>query len=173
MYTLKPDEKTAPVMLYALNSLVRGEVVTQGNVLRVNIWLRTDGVPRYLHLLKAHVLLFGGSPAKAFSYSEIYFPTQEVIAFHTLPPIHEPLDYDPDEPNRTMEEVDLLVGAFVMRGKIRISSQTDIDTTLEVARVSWMSIYDARISSPYLPQVPAIQVPMLLVDPNRVAFGRS
>lgn len=171
MYVLRPDEKTTPVMLYTPHSVVRGEVVTKQSVLRINLWLRTDGAPRYLHILKPQVLIFGGSPAKPLSYSELYFPTSEVIAFHILPPTEEPLDYDPDEANRTMEVVELLVGTFVMKGKIRISTQTEIAVSLEVARVSWLSVYDVWISNPYLPQMPALQAPMVLVNPNHVAFG--
>ena len=93
MYILRPDEKTTPVMLYSQHNVVRGEAVVRQNVPRVNIWLRTDGAPRYIHVLKPQVLVFGGSPVKALSYSEIYFPTSQVIAFHTLPPAEEPLDY--------------------------------------------------------------------------------
>jgi len=171
MYILRPDEKTTPVMIYTQHSVVRGEVVTKQNVLRVNIWLRTDGAPRYLHVLKPQVLVFGGSPAKSLSYSEIYFPTSDVIAFHTLPPVEEPLDYDPNEANRTMEVLELLVGTFVMKGKIRISTQTELSTSLEVARVSWMSVYDVWVTNLYLPQMPAVQVPMVLVNPNHAAFG--
>jgi hypothetical protein len=66
--------------------------------------------------------VFGGSPPKALSYSEIFFPTAETIAFHTLPPLEEPLDYDPSEANREMDVIELLVGTFVMKGKIRITS---------------------------------------------------
>jgi hypothetical protein len=171
MYVLRPDEKTTPVMLYTPHSVVRGEVVTKENVHRLNIWLRTDGAPRYMHILKPQVLIFGGSPAKALSYSELYFPTSEVIAFHTLPPVEEPLDYEPDEANRTMETVELLVGTFIMKGQVRISAQTEIAVSLEVARVSWLSVYDVWISNPYLPQMPALQVAMVLVNPNHVAFG--
>jgi hypothetical protein len=94
-----------------------------------------------------------------------------LIAFHTLPPADEPLDYDPDEINRMMESVDVIVGTFVMKGKIRISTQTEVGVSLEVARVSWMSIYDATIANPYLPQMPPIQAPMVLVNPNHVAYG--
>jgi hypothetical protein len=171
MYTLRPDETTTPVMLYTQHSLVRGEVVTKQSTVRINIWLRTDGVPRYMHILKPQVLVFGGSPVKALSYSRIYFPTSEVIGFHTLPPVEEPLDYDPDEPNRMMESVEVLLGTFVMKGQIRISTQTEVDTTLEMARVSWLSFYEVWISNPYLPQMPALHVPMMLVNPNHVAFG--
>ena len=171
MYILRPDEMTSPVMLYTLQSVVRGEAVVKQNGPRVNIWLRTDGAPRYIHILKAQVLAFGGSPVKAVSYSELYFPTSQVIAFHTLPPADEPLDYDPSETDRKMEAVDLLVGTFVMKGKIRISTHTEVDTTLESAVVSWMSVYDATITNPYLPQMPDLQVPMVLVNPSHVSFG--
>lgn len=171
MYVLRPDEKTSPVMLYTQQGVVRGEAVTKESVARVSIWLRTDAAPRYVHILKPQVLMFGGGPAKTLSYSEIYFPASEVIAFHTLPPVEEPLDYDPDEVNRTMEAADLLVGTFIMKGKIRISAQMEIATTLEMARVTWLSVYDVWISNPYLPQMPALQVPMVLVNPMHVAFG--
>ena len=171
MYILRPDERTSLVMLYAQHNVVRGEAVVRQNVPRVNIWLRTDGAPRYIHILKPQVLVFGGGPAKTLSYSELYFPTSHVIAFHTLPPVEEPLDYDPAEADRRMEAVDLLVGTFVMSGKIRISTHTEVDTTLESARVSWMSVYEVSITNPFLPQMSALQIPMVLVNPAHVAFG--
>lgn len=171
MYILRPDERTTPVMLYTQESVVRGEVVTKTSVLRVSIWLRTDGAPKYMHLLKPQVLVFGGNPVKPLSYSEIYFPTTELIAFHILPPTNEPLDYEENEANRMMQPVEVLVGTFVMKGNIRISTQTEVGTSLEVARVSWMSLYDAVITNPYLPQMPPMQIPMLLVNPLHVAFA--
>jgi hypothetical protein len=173
MYILRPDERTTPVMLYTLESVVRGEVVTKESVHRLNIWLRTDGSPKYMHILKPQVLVFGGTPVKALSYSEIYYPTTQLIAFHTLPPTEEALDYDPDEANRVMEPVDVIVGTFLMKAKIRISAQTEVGVSLELARVSWMSLYDVSITNAYLPQMPAIQTPMVLVNPNHVAFGLS
>ena len=173
MYTPSSDEKLTPVMLYTQDTLVRGDVVTKQNVLRVNIWLRTEGAPKYLHILKPQVLVFGGSPVKPLSYSEIYYPTTQLIGFHTLPPTDEPLDYDPDEMNRMMQPVDVMVGTFVMKGKIRISTQTEVGMSLEVARISWMSLYDVEIMNPYLPQMPALHVPMALVNPTHVAFAFS
>ncbi len=171
MYILKPDEKTTPVMLYTQQSVVRGEVVAKQSVIRVNIWLRTDGAPRYLHILKPQVLVFGGGPVKALSYAEVFFPTSEAIAFHTLPPTDETLDYDPNEANRMMEAVELLVGTFIVKGKIRISTQTEVAASLEMARVTWMSVYDVSVSNPHLPQMAPLQVPMALVNPNRVSFA--
>jgi len=171
MYILRPDEKTTPVMLYTKESVVRGEVVTKEIVHRINIWLRTEGVPKYMHLLNAQVVLFGGGPGRTLSYPEIYFPSAELIAFHTLPPTDEPMDYEPAEANRMMVDMDMIVGTFVMKGKIRISTQTEVGVSLEVARVSWMSLYDAVITNPYLPQMPPLSVPLVLVNPSRIAFG--
>lgn len=170
MYVLRPDEKTTPVMLYTHDTVVRGEAVSKQNS-RVNIWLRTDGAPKYMHILKPQVIVFGGTPLRPLTFAEIFFPTSQLIAFHTLPPTDEPLDYDPDEANRVMQEVEVVVGTFVVKGKIRISAQTELATSLEVARVSWMSVYEAAIANPYLPQMPPLRVPMMLVNPERVAFG--
>lgn len=171
MYILRPDERTTPVMLYTKVSVVRGEVVTKESVHRVNIWLRSDGVPKYMHLLRAHMLVFGGGADKPLSYPEMYFPSTEVIAFHTLPPTEEPLDYESDEVNRMMVDVEVLVGTFVMKGKIRISTQTEISVSLEMARVQWMSLYDVTITNPTLPQMQLMKVPMVLVNADHVAFA--
>lgn len=171
MYVLRPDEKTTPVMLYTHDMLVRGEAVSKQNVQRVNIWLRSDGAPKYMHILKPQVIVFGGTPVSPLSFSEIFFPTPRLIAFHTLPPADEPLDYEPSEANRVMQDVQALVGTFVVKGKLRISAQTELATSLEVARISWMSVYEAEIANPYLPQMAPIRVPMMLLNPERVAFG--
>jgi len=158
-------------MLYTQHSVIRGEAVIKQNIARVNIWLRSDGAPRYMHILKPQVLVCGGSPVKALSYSEVYFPTSEAIAFHTLPPTDEPLDYDPSEADRKMESVEVLVGTFLMKGNIRISTHMEVATSLEAARVPWMSLYAVSITNPYLPQMPTLQAPMVLISPSRVAFG--
>ncbi|HLA05889.1 MAG TPA: hypothetical protein VJ022_00480 [Anaerolineales bacterium] len=173
MYILRPDERTTPVMVYTHDTLVRGDVVTTQNVPRVNIWLRTDGAPNYLHILKPQVIVFSGGPVKTLSFSEIYFPTPRLIAFHTIPPTEEPMDYDPIEANRMMQEVEVLVGTFVMKGKIRISTHMEVRTSLEVARIAWMSFYDVVIANPHLPQMPPLQVPMVLLSPAHVAFAMA
>jgi hypothetical protein len=40
-----------------------------------------------------------------------------------------------------------------------------------VARVSWLSLYDATITNPYLTQMPPMHIPMLLLSPMHVAFA--
>lgn len=169
MKPLASDEKIALVMVYTPNMLVRGEVIVKES-LRVSIWLRTQGVRNYVHILEPQIILFGGASPKTLQYSEIFVPIEKVLAFHLAPPAHEPLDYDEDETNRMMQAVDLVVGTFLMKANLRISTQTDVATNLDISSTAWMSIYDAAVSNPYLPQFSA-QAPMLLVNPGGVSIG--
>jgi hypothetical protein len=169
MYTPTPDEKATLVMVYTQNLFVRGEVVTKQTV-RLNSWLRTEGMPEYIHLLHAQVLAFG-SGIRSLSYPEIYVPTAMVIGFHLAPPTTEALDYDPDEKNRLMEPVVVLVGTFLFKGKLRISAQTGLGPSLESSRSPWLSIYEVEVSNPNLPQMPAISVPLILLNPKQVSFA--
>ena len=169
MKELAYDEKTALVMVYTQNILARGEVIAKENA-RVSIWLRTQGVPNYIHLHKPQVISFLGAAPKTSSLSELFIPTVQVVGFHLAPPAEDPLDYDPSEANRMMQSLAVMVGSFLIKGKIRISTQADVATSLDVMRASWMSIYDAEIGNPYMPQF-NVQVPMLLVNPSLVNFG--
>ena len=169
MKPLAPDEKSALVLVYTRDMLVRGELVLKDN-LRVNIWLRTQGVPDFIHIIKPQIVLFGGSAPKTISYAEFFIPTIKLVAFHLAPPSQEPLDYEESEMNRAMVAIDVMVGTFLIKGKIRISSQADIAANLDVTHMAWMSIYDASISNPTLPQF-NLQVPMLLVNPAEVNFA--
>lgn len=169
MKPLAPDEKTATVMVYTQNMLARGELVVKENT-RVSIWLRTQGVPNYIHLFKPQVISFGGTPPRPLAFSEVYIPVTQVIGFHLVPPAHDPMDYDAAEVNRIMQPLEVIVGTFLIKGHIRVSTQAELATSLDVMRAAWVSIYDADISNPYLPQF-SMQVPMLLVNPNQVSFG--
>ena len=169
MYTLASGEKTTLVLAYTHNMLVRGEAVTNETV-RVGVWLRTEAAPNYLHLLNAQVLVFGGAAPRSLSYSEFFLPTLDVAIFHIAPPNNEPMDYSPDEKNRSMDAVSVLLGTFMLKGKIRFSSQTGMGASLEVARTTWMSLYEVDVTNPLLPQL-AMHVPMLLMRPSQVSFG--
>jgi hypothetical protein len=71
MEALSPDEKSTLVMAYTHNTLIRGDVVTKQSV-RVSTWLRTQGVPEYLHLFKPTVLHLGSGVVRALTCSEVY-----------------------------------------------------------------------------------------------------
>jgi len=169
MRALAADEKTAMVMLYTQNMLARGEVIAKENA-RVSIWLRTQGVPNYIHLFKPQVISFSGTPPKALAFSEIFVPTAQVIGFHLVPPAQEPVDYDPNEANRVMQPLEVIVGTFLMKAHIRVSSHAELATSLDVMHAAWVSVYDADISNPFMPQF-NMHVPMLLVNPSQVSLG--
>jgi len=170
MYTLAPGEKTTLVMLYTQTMLVRGEVVSTENI-RVNTWLRTQGVPEYMHILKPQVLMFGSGSVKTLAYSEIYLPVSTIIGFHPVMPADNPLDYAEDEKNRLMVPVTAIVGTFILKGKLRISSLSGLGTSIEMAHSSWTSIYEAEATNPYLPQMPPLHIPMILTNPKHVGLA--
>ena len=169
MYTLAPDEKKTLVFIYTQDSLVRGEVVTKETIM-VSRWLRTDSAPNFMQILNAQLIMIGGGAVKTFNYPELLFPTGNCIGFHISPPASDPLDYEEDEPNRIMAPVHLIVGSFIMEGELRVSSQTEISTSLDVSRSAWMSFYNANISNPYLPTM-KMSVPMLIIRPEEVTFA--
>lgn len=169
MKPLASDEKLATVMVYTHHMFVRGDIVIHEN-LRASIWLRTKNVLNYIHLIKPNVLMFTGAQPKSLSFNEMFLPTKEIIAFHIAPPAEDSVDYDTSELNRVMQFVDLMLGSFMMKGKIRISTQSDLATNLDVSFGTWMSVYDADVTNMYLPQF-NMHVPMMLVNPNYVSFG--
>ena len=157
-------------MLYTTNSLVRGELVTKDSA-RVSIWPRMQGQVHYIHVHKAQVLNFGGPLTKSIAYDEMYLPISQIIGFHLLPPAEEPLDYDLSEPNRAMHDVYIAMGNFSAKGKVRMSNHADFATSIEVAHAGWLSVYDAEITTQFVPQFPEFHAPMMLVNPMVVSFG--
>ncbi len=170
MFTLAPDEKSTTVMVYTQNQLVRGELVTKQSA-RVSIWLRMQGQVNYMQVRKPQVLSFGGPLTKSVVFDEIYLPIAQLCAFHMVTQGDEPLDYDPGEPNRAMKEVNLLLGNFGIKGKVRISTHADFATGLEVAHAGWLSLYEAEIVPLFVPQFPVFQAQMMLVNPKFASFG--
>jgi hypothetical protein len=162
-------ERKVLVMVYTRDMLARGELVLMEN-LRASIWLRTQGVPNHIHLHSPNIIQFNGTPPQPQSFAEVFVPTAEVIAFHLDPSVKEPPDFDETETNRMMVTVRALIGPFHLHGKLRVSTQTDIATALDVAHTTWMSVYGAVLTSPYLPKFHT-QSPLVLVNPSRVAFG--
>lgn len=169
MRDLLPDEKVSTVFVYTPTMLVRGDVILRENI-RVSIWLRTQGVPNYIHLYNAQVVQLAGSPPKNYTAQETYVPTPEVIGFHIAPPAQDALDFDATESNRKMELVHVLAGSFEMKAKLRISTSADFASSLDVMNTSWLSLYEAEITNPYLPQL-KLNVPMLLARPSKLTIN--
>jgi len=171
MRELAPDEKSSTVFVYTQTSLIRGDIILRESA-RVSIWLRTQGVPNFIHIFKANIIQLAGSPPRTYTKEEVFVPTSEVIGFHLSPPAHDPLDYDSSEANRRMLPIQALAGSFEIKSLLRVSTATDIAASLDVMNTTWMSLYDAEITNPYVPQL-NLSVPMLLVRPNKVTIGLS
>jgi hypothetical protein len=169
MYVLGSEEKTSFIVAYTSNGLIRGEIVTRENV-RLNTWFRTESAPDYLHLYKVQWLQAVAGAIKPLAYNELLLPVSLVIGFHVVPPSQEPLDYDAREDNRVNKSTTISMGLFVVNGNVRISAKTDLVTNLQITHSPWISVYDAEVSSPHLPQMPPLHVPMLLVRPTHVGF---
>jgi hypothetical protein len=169
MYTLGPEEKVSVVMVYTQTGLIRGEVVTRDTV-RINTWLRTDSAPEYIHMYKSQWIQSTGGQVRSLAYAELLLPITPVIGFHLAPPSTEPLDYNEREDNRVNKPIMLLMGLFTVKGRLRVSSQTDISTSLQISHSQWMSVYDAEIGSPQIPQMPPFTVPMMLVRAPQAFF---
>lgn len=170
MYQLTPDEKTTTVMLYSRNKLIHGELVTRESV-RVSLLPRMPALSNYLHFLKAQIWFFGGGDPRLLTYDEYFFPVERMIGFHLAPPASEPVDYGADLENRAMSELNMILGVFLLKGKLLVSTQVEFAANLESAHKDWLAVYDADISSPFLPQMPVVHVPMLLVSAVQVSFG--
>ncbi len=166
MRALTPDEKISTVFVYTVSALVRGDLILRENI-RASIWLRTQGVPNFIHLHNAQIIQLAGSPPKNYAMSETFIPTSEVIAFHIAPPAHDAPDYDATEVNRRMEPISVLAGSFEMRAKLRISTSADFAASLDVMNSTWLSLYEAEISNPYVPPL-KMTVPMLLARPAKL-----
>ena len=169
MVQLASDEKTSSIMAYTQDSLILADLVTKQGI-RINTWLRTDAAPEFIHLVNARILTLV-SALKTSEFTEFFLPTDLLIGYHLTPPQHEPLDYDEGEQNRVMLPMTVLMGFMVVRCHVRTSTRTDFSASLEASRSAWMSVYNASLSSPDLPQMPVMQVPMMLLRPNRVSYA--
>lgn len=169
MRQLRADERLVMVMVYTPNMLVRGGMIAREGA-RVSIWLRTQGVTSFVHLVNSQALIFGHGAPRPVSYAEMYVPTSQVIAFHIAPPAAEPLDYDPNETQREMVSVTVMLGTFVAKAKLRVSTKTDLAASLEMLHKTWISLYEAEISNPNLPQF-NVKVPMILINADAAGIG--
>lgn len=170
-YTLSDEDKATPVMIYTANSLLVGEVVTK-KVIRVSTWMRTPMVPQYINIYNAQLIeLSSKSNPRSSSFSELFLPAHQVIAFHMRPPESDPLDYDPDEPMRKMEPVTALIGPFRFDGRVRMSTQTNLESYLDVIKEDFTSIYDIQVISPNVPTWKPFDVPFALLRRDRVVFA--
>jgi len=170
-YQLEPDDKVTPLIVYTVNGMSRGELVSK-ELVRVSTWLRSVAGITYITLYRAQSMTIAGGPTpQVASYSELHIPINQVVAYHILPPAQEPLDYDPSEPHRKLVPLILSFGPFHALGKLRIGENTNLATHLRTSRETYMSIYDIEVGTPSIPNMAAIKAPLMLVQPNLATFA--
>lgn len=170
-YQIEHDEKATSVMIYTDMQLILGDVITKKTI-KVSSWLRTPALPQFIRLYDSSVLFFGVEGGqKPQPFRELLLPSPEIIAFHIKPPAQDPLDYDPNEPNRKMEPVSATIGHFRFDGNIRMSSQTNLERFLDVSKEDFISLYDARVFQPNNPSRGAFNVPYMLVRSEKTIFS--
>lgn len=169
-FELKEGEKAVKIMAYTANAMVWGDVITREAV-RVSTWLRTQSSPDYFSYLNAQVLMVNSGALHTQSFSELHLPVNLIEAYHLMPPAQDPLDYDPQEPNRKMEPVSILLGSFRFDGTVRMSSITNLARYLDVNKEVYTSLYDVEVSQPGNTRVGVIRVPFLLIRRERAIFS--
>lgn len=171
LYSLAGDEKAAQVMAYTSAGLFWGEVVVKAQI-RVSTWLRTNLAPDTLCFYNARAILVAANTTpNPLAFRELHLPTNEVLAFHLLPPAKDPLDYDPSEPNRQMVAITALFGLFRLDGLMRMSTRSSLAKYLDVTRENFTALYEAQISCPVMPDLKVLQTPYVLVRQVSSSFA--
>ena len=170
VYQMDADEKATPVMVYTPYHLAWGEVITK-ELIRLSTWLRTQAAPQYIYLHNAQLMYVGGGPPAPVSVAELHIPIAQVCAFHMIPPHQDPVDYDPNEPNRKMVQVSALVGSFRFDGLLRMSTQSSLYTFLEVIKETYTSLYDVKVTQPQRPSMTPLQIPYTIVRRDTAQFS--
>ncbi len=172
-YTLREEDKATPVMAYTRNEMIWGEVITPVAI-RVGIWFKMDTAPSNLNLYVARVLdLTGQGSTKPIPYSHLVIPMNQIVAFHPMPTVQEPLAYDPNEPNRKMDPVVALISLLQVRGNLRIATMANLRQFTDVNRDEFVSVYDATVSHPRMPQGRAFNLPHALVRSSETIFAKE
>jgi len=165
------DDKLTPTMIYTPQKMFWGQLMSK-KVIRVSTWLQSDMAPKYIDLMDVQVMMFGaGQATKIFKFPIIHVETNQILAYHILPPTDESPYFDPDEPNRKMQAVTTIVGVFRFDCSIRIAEQSNLKNYLGVQKGDFLPIFDATMTCPLLPSIKGIQTPFVLVRQNAAFFA--
>ena len=158
--SLKYGETTTAMMFYTANSLIWGNIIHHEEILPSRILVGIT-IPEFVSVYQAKILFtqpnFISTP---ISHSELHIPTQKIIGYHLMPPQIDQIDYDETEPNRKMEPLTAYLGAFTLRGSIRISEVTTVKSNIEVLKAEFLTLYDLEISHSHKKEMSAIRTNM-------------
>ena len=168
---LADDEKLTPIMIYTSHSMVWGGLYSK-QAIRVSTWLNTDMVPTYFRIFDAQILLVsGGQTPPPIKLPVLHLNTQNINAFHLMPPFADGADYDPNEPNRKMVPTAALIGAFRFDGFVRMAEFSNVDNYLGALKGEYTPLYDITMTCPLVPSIKGVKAPMVLLRQDRVMFS--
>jgi hypothetical protein len=168
---LAKDEKAVSVMLYTHQMLWWGTIIMKEAV-RVHMWLRTSAAPEIIHIYNARMLFQGSiEKHKPVAIKDGHIFTNDILAYHLLPPEKEPLDYDPNEPNRHLEAIAAFAGSFRFDGNVLMSNLYNIGRYVETTHERFVSIYDVEVTYPFSGSQAPLKVPQALVKIATAAFA--
>ena len=166
-----PDETTTPVMVYTRDALIWGNVITKKTLMASRLLIGVS-VPDFITIIDAQNMpTFGNQMLKPRKYSSYHLPVREILGYHLVPPATDPYDFDENEPNRAMEKVMIMVGAFQFNANLRISTQTTIQAFLGVSKAQFFSVYDLEVVHPYNPNMKPVKTNMALIRREAVFFA--
>ena len=158
--SLKYGETSTAMMFYTGDSVIWGNIIHHEEILPSRILVGIT-VPEFVSVYQAKILFtqpnFISNP---ISHSEIHIPTKKIVGYHLMPPKIDQIDYDETEPNRKMEPISVYLGAFTLRGFIRISEVTTVKSNLEVLKSEFITLYDLEINHSHKKEVSAIRTNM-------------
>jgi hypothetical protein len=168
---LAADDKLTPVMIYTSHNMVWGQLYSK-QAIRVSTWLHTDMVPTYFRIFDANVMMISGAQAPSpINLPVLHLETENINAFHLMPPFAEGADYDPDEPNRKLVPTAAFIGYFRFDGFTRMAEFTNVDNYLGALKGEYTTIYDITMTCPLVPSIKGIKAPMVLLRQERVIFS--
>ncbi len=169
-HQLAADDKLTPAMFYTTHGMVWGQVHSK-QAIRVSTWLLTDMVPSFIKILDAQQLFIGGTQTQAPLKTPVLFlQINNINAYHLMPPVLEPPDYDPNEPNRKMVPTTGFIGPFRFDGFSRMADFTNMENYLGAAKAEFIPLYDSKMTCALVPSIKGIQAPMVLLRQKRVIF---
>ena len=168
---LAEDEKLTPVMIYTSHCMVWGNVFSK-KAIRVSSWLHTDVAPTYMKIFNAQLLMVSGSNSPApVNHDVLHLQTNNIIAFHLMPPADEGVDYDPEEPNRKFVPISAYAGFFRFDGFARMAELTHLEIYIGATKGEYITIYDISMTCPVIPSIKGIKAPLVLLRQERVIFS--
>jgi hypothetical protein len=170
-YSPGPDEKIIPTIFYTSQRMIWGKLIAR-KIIRVCSLLQSDLAPKYLDLIDVQILLFGvGQNTKILKFDTLHIETDQINAYHILPPSDESPYFEENEPNRKMEPITALVGIYRFDCEIRIAQQSNLKTYLSVQKSTFLPVYNSTMSCPLLPGLKGVFAPMALIRHNNGIFA--